>query len=129
MPGSNKRQSRVSSGVFHEDVLAARMILQELRAVVHVIVDHEPAVVERVVPGDLGQIDHPKLVARLFSQPASSLSDGIISLRDIVTIDLQVLPRRFHVCYFEGSEGQAHEIHVTTSSRSVRSVRRIDFVA
>lgn len=97
MPSANKRQSSVSSGVFQENVLATRVTFQELRAVVYVIIDHEPTVTGRVVPGNFGQIDRPGLVARLFPQSAFSLFDSIISLHDIVTFDLQALFQRFHV--------------------------------
>lgn len=126
---ADERQSRVTSGIFQEDVLAAWMAPQELRAVVHVIVDHEPAVVGSVVPGNLGQIDRPKLVARLFLQSASLLSDGIVPLRNIVTLDLQeVLPRWFHVSQFERMEGQVYEIHAATGSECARAETQTDFV-
>lgn len=55
--GAYERQSRVSPGVFEKNVLAARMTPHEFRAVVHVIVYHQPAVVERVVPSNLVQSD------------------------------------------------------------------------
>jgi len=121
----DERQGGISPGVLHENVLAARMIPQDLRAIVHVITDHQPAIVGRVVTRDLVQGDRPRTFARFLLarfQPASSFLHRVALLQHIATLQLdQVVLRRFHVSQLEGAEVQVQKVHDTASSRSARS--------
>jgi len=118
-------QRGISPGVLHENVLSARMIPQELRAIVHVIANHQPAIVGRVMTRDLVQSDRPRTFARFLLarlQPAPSFLHGVALLQHVATLQLdQVVLRRFHIPQLEGAEAQVQKIHDAATLRSALS--------
>ena len=58
MPDTPEGESCVISQIFEEDVLAPGVGAQELRDVVHLVVDHGPAVLPRVVESNLCEADN-----------------------------------------------------------------------
>lgn len=120
--GADERQGGVASGVLQQDVLAARMTIEEICAVVHVVVDDQPAIVGRVVPSDLVQVDRAQLVARLFPArpepacPVFRIAVVAVVLQDIVTLDLQeVILGLFHVAYLEGVKDRTQKVHIAAA--------------
>ena len=58
MPDSPEGQGGVISKILEQDVLAPGVGAQELRDVVHLVVDHGPAVLPRVVESHLREADN-----------------------------------------------------------------------
>ena len=58
MPDSPEGKGGVISQILEEDVLAPGVGAQELRDVVHLVVDHGPAVLPRVVESHLREADN-----------------------------------------------------------------------
>ena len=57
--GADKGQSRVPASVLEDHVITARMTLQQLRAIVDKIMDHDPTTVGSVMPRNFVQVDQP----------------------------------------------------------------------